>query len=130
MTSYYLDTSVAIHAFTRNPRAVEWFNEATADPTASVLSSRLLRTEMTRYLRREGIEVARRAEILDYVAFLAITDSVLATAEAITEHVRTLDAIHIASALATGAEVMVSHDTRLLEVAEFLGFDVLDPVAG
>ena len=55
MTDYYLDTSVAVHAFERTPKAAAWFDAVTADPNHRVLSSRILRTELTRYLRRENV---------------------------------------------------------------------------
>lgn len=52
-------------------------------------------------------------------------------AEAITEHTKTLDAIHLATAVSLGAStVMVSHDANVLQVARLLGLNTLDPIAG
>ncbi|MGD9619018.1 MAG: hypothetical protein AB7G47_00020 [Mycolicibacterium sp.] len=45
--------------------------------------------------------------------------------------VRTLDAIHLASALRSGLEdlVIVTHDTTMKSVAATIGFRIIDPVA-
>ena len=43
--------------------------------------------------------------------------------------VRTLDAVHLASALRVGARQMLVYDRRLADAAEAAGFDVLSPGA-
>lgn len=130
MTTYYLDTSVAVHAFQRTPRAAAWFDAVTASPNDRLVSSRILRTELTRYLRREGVPIAERDTVVGHVALIDLTEGILINAEAILQHLRTLDAIHLASALAVGAELVIAtHDARLGEVAAELGFETTDPVA-
>ncbi len=129
MTSYYLDTSIAYHALVGTPSAAEWFDRTDNENPGSLVSSRLLRTELTRALRRDGTPVQDRDAVLDRVAQVPLTESVLVGAEAITEHVKTLDAIHLASALALGSDVvMVSHDEGIKRVAALLGLDVFDPL--
>ncbi|GAA1517930.1 hypothetical protein [Nocardioides humi] len=60
---------------------------------------------------------------------ILLTEGILTGAEAIADHVRTLDAVHLASAIACGAEtVVVTHDLSLRAVAEGLGFRVHDPL--
>ena len=72
-----------------------------------------------------------RDAVLDKVAQVPLTESMLIGAEAITEQVKTLDAIHLASALALGADVVVvSHDDGIKRVAALLGLGVLDPLMG
>jgi uncharacterized protein len=95
-----------------------------------VVFSRVLRTEITRVLRREGLPVADRDRVLDYVDTAALDHAVLQEAEAIIPHVRTLDAIHLASALRCGLEdlVIVTHDTTMKAVATAIGFRINDPV--
>lgn len=130
MTDYYLDTSVAVHAFERTPKAAAWFDAVTADPNHRLLSSRILRTELTRYLRRESVPVAERDTVIGHVALIDLTEGILINAEAIQQHIRTLDAIHLASALATGSEIVIAtHDAQLREVATALGLETIDPVA-
>lgn len=129
VTSYYLDTSIAYHALVGTPRAAEWFDRTDNEDPGALVSSRLLRTELTRALRRDGMPVQDRDAVLDKVAQVPLTESVLAGAEAITEHVKTLDAIHLASALMLGTDVvMVSHDEGIKRVAALLGLDVFDPL--
>lgn len=131
VTTYYLDTSIAYHALVGTPEAAEWFDRVDNEYPGSLVSSRLLRTELTRALRRDGTPVQDRDAVLDKLAQVPLTESVLVGAEAITEHVKTLDAIHLASALSLGDDVVVvSHDDGVKRVAALLGLDVLDPLAG
>lgn len=131
MTDYYLDISVAGRILLGQSRtALDWFAGAVAHEAHEVISSRLLRTELTRLLRREGLSLDRRREIIDHLGTVPVDHTVLTEAEAIVPHVKTLDAIHLASALQSGIEdlVIVSHDENMLRMASRLGFEVLDPV--
>ena len=111
--------------------AAEWFDAVTGDTDAHVVSSRILRTEITRVLRRENLPVTDRAQILDYIDVIPLDHAVLQEAEAITPHIRSLDAIHLASALRSGLEdlTIVTHDITMKAVAAAIGFHVADPVA-
>ena len=130
MNTFYLDTSVALRALLgHSPSAASWMDRTTADDQNLVVSSRILRTELTRVLRREGLPVARRDEVLDVLALVPVTDGVLAAADAIEQHIKTLDAIHLGSVIATGLDAtIVSHDRTMLDVATSLGYRTLDPV--
>lgn len=129
MTRYYLDTSVAAEIVMVDGYAAAWFDVLTADVRNEFVSSRLLQTELTRTLRRERQPIHERAAVLDYVSLIPITEAILTTAEAITEHSKTLDAIHLASALAVGGDLVVAtHDANMLRLAELLGLDTIDPV--
>jgi len=127
VTRFYLDTSVAAHAVDGELGAVEWFDTASA--TAEIVSSRLMKTELTRFLRRDDRPIHLRDLVLDKTDLAVLDEAVLASAESITEHAKTLDAIHLATAVAFGSDtVMVSHDANLLRLAEELGLRTLDPV--
>lgn len=130
MTIYYLDTSVALRALLgHSPSAAAWIDETTADSDHMVVSSRILRTELTRVLRREGLPVVRRDEVLDVLAQVPVTEGVLAASEAIEPHVKTLDAIHLGSVIAAGLDAtIVSHDAALIAAATSLGYPTFDPV--
>lgn len=128
--AHYLDTSVAVRILLgHSPTSATWFDRTTHSDDR-VISSRLLVTELTRVLRREGLPVARRAEIVDHLDLIGVDHAVLQEAEAIVPHIRTLDAIHLASALRSGIPdlTVVTHDQTMASVAERIGFAVLDPV--
>ncbi|MDR1387096.1 MAG: PIN domain-containing protein [Propionibacteriaceae bacterium] len=131
MTTFYLDTSVVLWALLgHSPSAAAWIDQVTAQGEHLVVSSRILRTELTRVLRREGLPVSRRDEVLDVLSLAPITEGVLAAAEAIQPHVKTLDAIHLGSVIAMGLDAtIVSHDTAMLAAATSLGYPTHDPVA-
>ena len=59
-----------------------------------------------------------------------VSDRLLRSAAALTSReVRTLDAIHLATALYIDANELVAYDRRLLEVAETHGLPVASPGA-
>ena len=131
MVSYYLlDTSVAVRLlYGQSSKAAAWFDDATGDDDSMVLASRLLKTELTRVLRRDELPVQRRDAILDHVYLIPMTEGILAEAEAILPHIKTLDAIHLASLIHTGLDaVVVTHDANLRHVATLIGYETLDPV--
>ena len=131
MTSYYLDSSVAVRIMLgHSAAAAEWFDTTTGRDDERIVSSRILRTEITRVLRRENLPVTNRAQILDYVDTVPLDHAVLQDAEAIIPHIRSLDAIHLASALRSGLEdlTIVTHDATMKSVAATIGFPIIDPV--
>lgn len=131
MTFHYLDSSVAVRIMLgHSVSAARWFDRTTGNSDDHVVSSRILRTEITRVLRRESLPVSDRDHILDHVDTIPLDHVVLQEAEAIIPHVRTLDAIHLASALRCGLEdlVIVTHDTAMKSLAATIGFRIIDPV--
>ncbi len=131
MTRYfYLDSSVAVRILLgHSDSAARWFDDTDKDEGSVLFSSRLLRTELTRVLRREGLPVERRDEILDYLDIVPIDGAILAEAEAIIPHLKTLDAIHIASVIRSGLDAtIVTHDSTMQAVARLIGYPTLDPI--
>lgn len=126
----YLDSSVALRTILDVPgrtRLQDWMR--TAD--ATFVSSRLLRTEVIRVLRRDGRPVSEGAPLLERVGLVEISRETHTIAESIERHIRTLDALHLATALLIGENVTVAtHDTAMKAVATNLGLDVTDPVEG
>lgn len=127
-TIVYLDSSVALRLILDVPereRLQSWMQT----PETTFVSSRLLRTEVVRVLRRDGRPLADGAPLLDRVGMLEITRATHTVAESIERHVKTLDALHLAAAVLVGAPVTVaSHDTTMKTVAEHLGLAITDPV--
>lgn len=125
----YLDSSIALRTILDVPerlRLQHWMDEAGVE----FVSSRVLRTELVRVLRRDGRRLADADPLLSRVGLFDISRETHIIAESIERHVRTLDALHLATALLIGETVTVaSHDARMLAIAEHLGLDAVDPVA-
>jgi predicted nucleic acid-binding protein len=130
VTNYLLDPSVAVRILLgHSPAAARWFDAVIEDDDSTVVASRLLRTELTRVLRREGIEPTRRDQIIAHVWTVPLSDAVFVGAETIVPHLKTLDALHLASLMNAGRDaVVVTHDATMRSVAGSLGYHTFDPV--
>ena len=118
----YLDSSALVKLIAREAESAALIAFAREWPER--VSSQLARVEVLRALRRAAATTAsrRRAEdVLARIALIRIDDAVIAAASALDPaDLRSLDAIHLATALSLGAELgaFVSYDRRLLEAAE------------
>lgn len=123
----YLDSSVALRTILDVPereRVQVWMQEA-----GTIVSSRLLRTEMIRILRRDHRPPSDAAPLLDRIGMLEISRETHTVAESIERHVKTFDALHLATALLIGDPVTVAtHDATMRSVAGHLGLHAIDPV--
>lgn len=124
----YLDSSVAVRTILDVPereRLQSWMRRA----ETTFVSSRLMRTEVIRVLRRDGRPVADGRPLLDRVGMLEIGRETHTVAESIERHLKTLDALHLATAILIGEPVTVAtHDATMKVVAEQLGLHATDPV--
>lgn len=129
MSIVYLDTSVALRTILDAPerlRLQDWMGA----PDTDFVSSRLLRTEVVRVLRRDRRPLSDAEPLLSRVGLFDITREAHTVAESIERHIRTLDALHLATALLIGDSVTVAtHDVNMKDVAEHLGLPTVDPVA-
>jgi uncharacterized protein len=95
------------------------------------VSSALIRVEATRGCARYGAKYVRRAEqAVARLALIPVDDDVLrAAAELDPPALRTLDALHLATALSLGAElgVLLTYDHRMLAAARAAGLRVDAP---
>ena len=128
----YLDSSALVKLVLPEPETDALLGLLTAWPER--ISSALARVEVLRTVRRAGDEEAyRRAqEVLARVGLLRIDDAVLGAAALLRPpELRTLDAIHLASALSVGERLggMVVYDFRLARAAEVCGVHVMAPEA-
>ena len=132
MPLVYLDSSALVKLVVSEPESTvlierlrEW---------AQRVSSALALTELPRALARAGfgvVEHRRARAILGRLDLLDVDRRILATAAALEPTgLRTLDAIHLASALAVrdDLEVVVTYDRRLRAAAERMHIDVAAPV--
>ena len=91
----------------------------------------MLRAEALRAVRHGGPDVlALTRSALRAVDLIAVTDGILDAAGTLESRVlRTLDAIHLATAIALGddLEVLVTYDTRMAEGARLLGLEAASP---
>ena len=128
---WYIDASVALHALLPGGdlRARRWL-DAVTQAGDEVFSSMLLHLELARVLRREALDVSMARPVLDRVNLVSIDDGVLRFAAAIEAHIKSLDAIHLATCALLGANInVVTHDTQMSAAAASLGLDTIDPLA-
>ncbi len=95
------------------------------------VSSALAKVEVVRALRFQGKLATNRAtKILARIRLLAIDSALLDAAAAIDGRVlRSLDAIHLASATALGNDLVsvITYDLRIRDAARLLGLSVRAP---
>jgi len=95
------------------------------------ISSALARVEVIRAVRPHGPRaVARARQLLARIALLHLDDALLDTAAALEgDHLRSLDAIHIASAqtVTSGLASLVTYDRRMAAAAKSIGLSVASP---
>ncbi len=98
--------------------------EAERDP----VSSAVLETELRRVAAREDLPQASVSEVLARVALVEPGRSLFYEAGLLPgAALRSLDALHLATALRLDAAVVVAYDVRLLRSARQLGLDVVSP---
>jgi len=126
----YLDTSAVLKLVVAEPetgRLELWMAEHAGIPR---VSSRLLRIEMLRAVTRAAPHRVSRANVvLSAIALLSI-DDVAPAAEVIGDKtLRSLDAIHLATAhgIRTDLSAFVCYDKRLRDSAHALGLPVEAP---
>jgi predicted nucleic acid-binding protein len=121
----YVDTSALLKTLVE-----EEHSEALVDHVQdhTLLSSWLLVTELHRAAERLGIDHLVAGRILDGVDLIDVTPSILLRAGMLPQpSLRSLDAIHVASALIGGAEEFVTYDDRQAEAARTVGLRVISP---
>jgi uncharacterized protein len=99
--------------------------------STSGIASAIVRTELFRAVaRRDHGKLADAIDLLARVELITVTSTLLDEAARLgPPTLRSLDAIHLASALAVRDELsaFVSYDARLLEAASALGLPVASP---
>lgn len=130
----YLDTSFVGLIFLNQEHAQE-ANQILHDLGKDnfFASSRLLEVELTRLMRRNGLALDDVNEYLRELYLLPIDDAVVERACTLTGSLKSLDAIHLATALTIDSPrdpvTFLTHDARLLAEAKRLGLNTL-PLTG
>ena len=131
MSLVYLDSSALVKLIVREPEsaALAKFLQGHSERVASALSL----TEVPRALGRAGfgaVERRRAREILTRVALVDVDRRTLAAAAALDPPtLRTLDAIHLATALTLREDLaaLVTYDRRLAAAAKRADIEALAP---
>ncbi len=125
----YLDASAFVKLLTPEPESLAL--RAALEDWPVRVSSQLLEIEAGRFALRAGEPVDQRvAAALERVSLIAIGDGIRKLAgEVEPAALRSLDAIHLATALSLGSELgaLFAYDRRLLEAVEQNGLLALSP---
>jgi len=125
----YLDSSAIVKLAVREPESSALRRYLTRHQP--LVSSALARTEVARALLPSGTEaLARGEQVLRRIQLLRVNDRVLNQAGRLEpSELRSLDAIHLASARQLGASVrqLITYDERLAEAARTIGLTVVAP---
>lgn len=127
--SVYLDTSAAVKLLVQ-----EQESDALADYLDGLdagdapVSSALLETELRRVAGRENLSQSAVSQVLARVALVEPGRSLFYEAGLLPgAFLRSLDALHLATALRLDAAAVVAYDVRLLRSARELGLEVVSP---
>jgi predicted nucleic acid-binding protein len=125
----YLDSSAIVKLAVREPESSAL--HAHLRRRRPLVSSGLARTEVLRALLPLGpTAIARGHDVLGRIDLIRINDQVLNTAaEMLPPELRSLDAIHLATAQQLGTDLrhVVTYDDRLAQAARALGLKVANP---
>ena len=125
----YLDSSALVRLAVREPESLALRRYLRR--RRPLVASALARTEVTRALLPLGPEAVRRGrDVLARVDLVRIIDRVLNAAGAmLPAELRSLDAIHLATAQQLGADLarIVTYDDRMAIAANQLGLAVARP---
>ena len=121
---HYLDISLAVQAVPptdERDHVIAWL------ASSELVSSRLSRTEITRTLRREGRPIDDGDWLVGRTVLVDINRATHARAEAIEANIKTLDALHLATAIDLDFTVTIAtRDVRMAEIAQALGLGTTD----
>jgi len=125
----YLDSSALVKLFAEEEESAALRNELTRWPEQA--SSALARVEVIRVGRALGEEVLAAARlVLNDLRLVRLSDELLDAAALIEPlPLRSLDAIHVASAQSLGDDLgaMITYDERMLVAARSAGVPTLAP---
>lgn len=127
----YLD-SCALVKLVRTEECSEALRTHVLRSTAVLLSSELAHVEVGRALTRNGEGQPARdqaAVLLEKIARLPLKGSIRHAAALPGEHLRTLDALHLATAAMLGSTLtqFITYDKRLAQAALIEGLPVVTP---
>jgi predicted nucleic acid-binding protein len=124
----YLDSSALVKLAVREPESVALRQYIRR--RRPLISSALARTEVARALLSLGPQAIQHGDnVLARVDLVRVNDRILNAAAMLPVDLRSLDAIHLATAQHLGADLarIVTYDDRMENAAENLGLTVARP---
>jgi predicted nucleic acid-binding protein len=130
--SVYLDSSAVVKLVQRERESAALRRYLSRRPDAPRVTSGLARVEVLRAVSAGGARAVSRArQVLDLLHEVPLDRRLLDSASSLATPaaLRSLDAIHLASALVLGStlESVLTYDTRMSAAAEALGLAVAAP---
>lgn len=125
----YLDTSAVIPLIRdeESSESIQSYLEDLRTDFHYLISGRILETEMRRTATRLDIDQSEVTRVLMGFDIVEITPVIFrAAGNTPPPHLRSLDALHLATALAANASAMITMDQRLIEACTEVGLPVLD----
>ena len=125
----YLDASALVTLLSGRAYAEELRAVLASKPGMPLATSTIGFVETVRTLNRVGTYPTLLADLVRDITEILVTEEVRDEAALLPAGVRTLDALHVASAQAIGEslDVLISYDRRMLDVARSVGLPVAAP---
>jgi|APCry1669189844_1035258.scaffolds.fasta_scaffold04154_2 predicted nucleic acid-binding protein len=128
----YLDSSAIVQFVNREEHSVALASALLTNPEDEYVASALSVTEVVRAAQPFGVLAVERARrFMDALHKIAVSNEILREAGSIAPGslLRTLDAIHLATARQVGSDLrmLVTYDRRLAEIATTNGVAVVSP---
>jgi predicted nucleic acid-binding protein len=124
----YLDSSAVVKLVAREPETDALVGLVREDPL--LVSSALTWIEVIRAVGRARASTTRAERVLSGIGLVPIDDGIVRSAATLgPASLRTLDAIHVATAISLGGDVsrLVTYDERLASAASGTGIEVIAP---
>ena len=128
----YLDSSALVKRVRQEAESAALGRWLADQGDVVAVSSSLVRVEVVRAVREDGPEAIQRARrMFNELNYMQLTYGLLDAAANLESPLRSLDAIHLASAVRLGSELtaFVAYDKRLLASAAEVGLPTAAPGA-
>ena len=128
MSRWYLDASAAAKLLVEEEESSRLADRLRTSP-ADLCAGMLLETELRRFAQRiDAVTQSAVSTLLDGVHLYDVPASLFREAGLLAgPGLRSLDALHLVTAVRLGAEAMICYDERLARAAEGIGLPVIAP---
>lgn len=125
----YLDASALVTLISGRPYATELRALLASRPAMPMATSTVGFVETVRTLDRVGSYPTLMSDLVRDFTEILVTEEIRDGAALLPQGVRTLDALHVASAQALGVslDVLITYDRRMYDVAHAVGVPVAAP---